>query len=296
MASLIDFLLSNKTTDTAQQSNQATALSKQAVSSKTGQSATTQQSTDTTGTTSSKSGSQLGVTSALDEQTLTALRSLIPGLASNAGSSTGVNYDPSGELDLANFVTDRAKGTDSFVSSLGDALETKARSDFSRQVLPVIAGKGNQIGSNANTYTKQITGQANADLEAQIGGMLANLKLQGRQMGSQDLLQAFGIMSQAGTDVEKAGTTDVANLANIVSLIRGSEITQSQTSQEDISQQIARELSSLVGTQTNEDALAQEVANQNTTGTVNQQSSTNATLLDFINAFANLSGGKRTRT
>jgi hypothetical protein len=280
MASLFDFLTGTKEADTSQVTSQSSGQQKQAQGLKT---ATQFGKTDTTeGTTSSRTGTQ----TALDARTLAALRQLIPQLGGNVAGAE--RFDLGEEQDLASFAVSRARDSDAFVEDLIPKLETKLRADFAKNVLPQIAGKGNLIGSRDNTYTQQITGNANAELEAQIGAVTADTLLKGRQLASQDILQAFGMSSQAGADVRKTGSEDVANLSNIVSLIRGSEVTTSEQSD------IARELESLTGQSMAEESDTLETILSNISGASSQETRQSASILDFINALGSFGKTRRT--
>ncbi len=192
---------------------------------------TSEKTVDTTGETTADTTSQQ-TTTQLDEGTQNILRELIGGLSGGVAEGgsivdTKVLDASAGNIDFANFLQGRAGETEDVLNAQTGAIVGEAR----RTGENALEAQGTRLaagaGSNLNSIVQASQAQGRSDLETQLAGLTANLGIQARQAGSQDLNSAFGAgneAARAGADIQIAGeTAGVQNISQLIDNLTGAE-------------------------------------------------------------------------
>lgn len=183
-------------------------------------------STETTDQTAQQSQQ----TQLFDEQTLASLQSLFQQLIGSTGEGgtvlpeelTGV---PSSILDFAGILQNRAIGGEGQFSNDIGAILNEARRRGTNELEAATTRAAEGAGSNLNSIVQGAAAQGRADLESQLAALEADLKFRNRKLSSDELLSAFGALTEGGrvgADISLAGTGQgVSNIASIGNLLRG---------------------------------------------------------------------------
>lgn len=187
------------------------------------QSSSTQTSAQTSAQ-QSTSGQQQTQTS-LDQETQNVLRQLVQSLGIGVSGDAGVGSQASaGALDFAQFLGDRAKGTQDFVDARKQNIVGEARRQGEDELTSLVTQSSRQAGSSLNTLVTDVASRGRAELESRLGALTGQLDLSGRQLEDQSLAAAFSSLIEAGQLGQSVKSSDVTNLSNLAGILKGSEI------------------------------------------------------------------------
>ncbi len=166
----------------------------------------------------------------LDEGTQKILRDLIGGLSGGVAGGGGIvdtkTLDASaGDIDFADFLKSRAGKTEGVLRGETAAIVAESR----RQGENALELQGTRLaagaGSNLNSIVQAAQAQGRSDLETQLAGLTANLGIQARQAGSQDLGAAAGFgtdAAQGAANIQIGGqSAGVENLSSLIDNLTG---------------------------------------------------------------------------
>lgn len=194
-----------------------------------------------TQTSSQKSSSEKqAASSSLDDETIALVKELVGDL------STGVS-DADSQLmnDLAALIAERASGAQEDVSAQISPIISDARLQGEQKLQQLQTQLAQQAGgSTANTLVASSTAVGRANLESQLARTEGELRLAGRQAVTDEL-------SAAVQGVGTAEQSSVNNLVNLLNVLKGAEVEQTQTGQQQTESEaeLVRVLDALVETQ-----------------------------------------------
>lgn len=188
-------------------------------------------------TSSKKSTSeQTALSSTLDAGT----QQLVQDLISNIGSDVA-QQDNQFLTDIAGLIAERAAGAQDSVEQSIAPIISDARLQGEQKLQQLQTQLAQQSGGSlANTLVASSTALGAANLESQLARAEGELMLQGREAVTQELQSAI---SGVGT----ANEAPVNNLVNLLNILKGSTVSQTQTGvqQVDVAAELSRILDSI---------------------------------------------------
>lgn len=144
----------------------------------------------------------------------------------SGGAQTGGN--------LADFLVNRAKGTQDFVDARTGDIVAEAKLLGERDVNAATRAAAEVAGGGLNTLVSAQNQRANEDLNVRLASLQSQLGLTGRQLESADLATAAGIKRGATADaasvaqaITGTGSAETANIALLANVLKGA--TESET-------------------------------------------------------------------
>ena len=122
----------------------------------------------------------------------------------------------------------RAAGTGDFIDNEIGAIVSNARRQGERQLGQNVIAAQQQVGGSANSFAGLVEAIGTADLESNLARLESELALTGRQLESADLNTALQGLLQSGQLTAGAGTSEIANIAQLADVLRGAEETTVQ--------------------------------------------------------------------
>ncbi len=169
-------------------------------------------------------------TTLLDKETQDILQGLLASIAGGAGPG-GTTLPPelqgaSGDiLDFAGLLGDRAGGAEASLNADNAAILSEAKRQGTNTIEAGTRRAAEGAGSNLNSIVLSAEASGKADLESRLGALSADLNFRSREMSTQELLSAFGALTEGaktGTDVTLAGQGQgVANVSNLANVLKG---------------------------------------------------------------------------
>lgn len=192
-----------------------------------------QTSNEVRSSTQAGSASTKQTSSSLDDETIELLRGLIGDISGSVGSgASSTSERVSGGLDsldgFAEFLKQRAGGGQEAIEAATEAAVAKSERGFELGEGARIAQAQQNVGSRfGNTFSQLIEAEGNAALAAETAGIRANASVAGRELENNELSVVANLLlaqpELAARTEGQEGTQQIANLSQLVGLLKGAE-------------------------------------------------------------------------